>query len=68
MDNLYSRWLNYSRTGHGGNTGLRKCKPQDLLFSILELVSPQANAAEVLRLENSWKDRLHTRSCGLNKN
>jgi hypothetical protein len=68
-DNLLGRWLQYARSGDGGNKLLRSCKPENLRFSILQRVSPDMVADEVIRLESSWKDRLHTRSeFGLNVN
>jgi hypothetical protein len=68
-DNLYGRWLDYAATGHGGNLLLRKRDPQHFRFSILQRVSPDLEAADVIRLESSSKDRLHTRQPhGLNDN
>lgn len=67
-ENLLTRWKNYAATGHGGNQKLRKSKPSDLRFSILERVSPDMMPEEVIRLENTWKNRLHTRTSGLNEN
>lgn len=67
-DNLLGRWRNYAKTGHGGNRDLRASKPTNLRFSILQRTSPDLEAAEVIALERSWKDRLHTRQFGLNAN
>jgi hypothetical protein len=67
-ENILGRWLNYKATGHGGNTQLRRSNPADLSFSILERTSPDLTSTEVMRLEARWKDRLHTRSHGLNSN
>jgi hypothetical protein len=67
--NLFGRWLNYRASGHGGNKLLRKCDPKNLQFTILERVSPDMDAHEVIRIEGTWKDRLHSRApCGLNDN
>ena len=68
VDNILGRWLEYGRTGHGGNKLLRQSDPGDLRFSILELTSPSLDAEAVIRLEASWKDRLFTRQIGLNEN
>jgi len=38
-DNLLGRWLNYSASGHGGNSLLRKRDPQNCRFAILQRVS-----------------------------
>lgn len=68
-DNLLGRWLNYAATGHGGNVLLRKKDPKNFRFSILQRVSPDMPPEEVIRLEATWKDRLHTRApVGLNDN
>jgi len=67
-ENLLGRWLGYAATGHGGNKLLRECQPESLVFTILERVSPDMSPDEVIRKENTWKDRLHSRSAGLNLN
>jgi hypothetical protein len=68
-ENLYGRWKNYADSGDGGNTLLRERTADKFLFSILQLVSPTADPKEVIDIENSWKERLHTRKFGnLNAN
>lgn len=67
-DNLLGRWTNYAGSGHGGNKLLKARDPQTFRFSILERVSPDLPAEDVVALESSWKDRLHTREFGLNAN
>lgn len=67
-DNILGRWLNYAATGDGGNKMLKKRDAQNFSFSILERVSPDRDKSEVIALENLWKERLHTRTHGLNKN
>lgn len=67
--NLYGRWSNYAARGHGGNRLLRKRDPRTFRFSILQRVSPDMNATDLIRLESAWKERLHTRApFGLNDN
>jgi hypothetical protein len=67
--NLLGRWLDYSIRGHGGNSLLRQRDPQHFHFTILQRVSPDLDADEVIRLEGSWKKRLHTNAPqGLNEN
>ena len=52
-DNLFGRWKDYADTGDGGNVLLRKPRrPDKFVFSILELVSPNA---ETNAVENNWK-------------
>ncbi|MFM6829066.1 MAG: GIY-YIG nuclease family protein [Novosphingobium sp.] len=67
-DNLLGRWLGYARTGHGGNVALRSGKPESLRFSILQRTSPDLEPGDVIALESRWKNRLHTREFGLNRN
>ena len=66
--NLLGRWENYAALGHGGNKLLIGRKPEGFRFSILQRVSPDMPPADVIRLEGTWKDRLHTRQYGLNEN
>lgn len=67
--NLYARWHEYAATGHGGNRLLRDRDPKSFRFTILQRVSPDMDANDVIRLESSWKERLHTRPpFGLNDN
>lgn len=68
VENIHGRWRNYAQTGHGGNRELRNSEPADLRFSILQLTSPDLASADVIALEASWKERLHTRQFGLNMN
>lgn len=67
-DNILGRWRDYATTGHGGNRELRASDPANLRFSILQLTSPDLPAGELVALEDSWKQRLHTREFGLNRN
>ena len=67
-ENILGRWRNYARSGHGGNRELRSSQPADLRFSILQRTSPDLEPADVIALEASWKERLHTREFGLNRN
>jgi hypothetical protein len=68
-DNLLGRWLEYAASGHGGDTLLRKRNPKAFQFTILQRVSPDMDGDDVIRLEGTWKERLHTRApFGLNDN
>jgi hypothetical protein len=68
-ENLLGRWLNYAATGHGGNRLLRDRDPRQFRFTILQRLSPDLDAGDVVRLESTWKARLHTRApVGLNDN
>jgi len=39
-----------------------------LRFSILQRTSPDLEAADVIALGANWKERLHAREFGLNRN
>jgi len=67
-ENILGRWLNYRKSGHGGNKLLRHRDPRNFRFSILQRMSPDMETTEVIRLESAWKERLHTREHGLNEN
>ena len=68
-NNLDTRWQEYAATGHGGNKLLINRDENNFRFTILQRVSPDMDADEVIRLEASWKNRLHTRApWGLNDN
>ncbi len=67
--NLLGRWKNYAASGHGGNRLLLGRDQTNFRFTILQRVSPDMDSEEVIRLEGTWKDRLHTRQpFGLNDN
>ncbi len=67
--NLLGRWRNYAAQGHGGNRLLRDRDPSSFRFTILQRLSPDMDAQDVVNLESSWKDQLHTRAPnGLNEN
>lgn len=69
QDNLLGRWLGYAASGHGGNKLLRGLAPEGFEFSVLQLLVHDADTADVVAAENSWKLRLHTRAPdGLNDN
>ena len=68
MKILGGRWETYAKMGHGGNRELRRRNPESFEFSILQLVSQDMDASDVQKLEAKWKNRLHTRDYGLNKN
>jgi hypothetical protein len=68
-DNILGRWRNYGKNGDGGNNLLKGRNPHFFRFSILQRVSPDMEPGEVIRLEASWKSRLHTHTpFGLNGN
>ena len=68
VDNIWGRWVNYAKTGTGGNKLLKTRDPSNLRFTILQRLSPDTSSKDVIEIENSWKVRLHTREFGLNVN
>ena len=67
--NLLRRWLNYADSGDGGDRLLQQRDHLNFRFTILERVSPDMKSKDVIALEESWKQRLHThKPYGLNIN
>lgn len=64
--NLLGRWLAHVNGEVGVTAQLRVRKTLNFRFSILERVSPDMPAAEVIALERTWMIRLHTVRHGLN--
>lgn len=74
-EGIWSRWCNYSATGHGGNRDLKDLleKQGDLYaenfqFGILETADSNASRDYLLLRESRWKDLLLTREHGYNAN
>lgn len=66
---ILGRWLDYAARAHGGNRLLRQSEARKFEFSILQRVSPDMEPRNIIRIEGSWKERLHTRApYGLNDN
>jgi len=65
---IWGRWTSYARDGHGGNLELRKLDPSRFQFSILEIMSATTTVEGVVLCENRWKEKLGTRTHGLNRN
>lgn len=66
--NLFGRWVEHVKPDFGITVELRKRRVANFRFSILQRVSPDMEAHEVIDLERSWKLRLHTLDFGLNRN
>lgn len=66
-ENLLGRWQEHVAGVHGITAGLSDRDPSEFRFSILERVSPDALAAEVVALEQTWMERLDTVRFGLNR-
>lgn len=72
--NLWQRWSDYAASGHGGNKLLRELlerRPElreTLQFSILQTAPLTMSPAQILRLEQDYKQKLGTIRFGLNAN
>jgi hypothetical protein len=67
-DSLLGRFMDYARTGHGGNAELRNRPGARYKASILEVVDQQLPDHKIETIESWWKTKLMTREHGLNRN
>ena len=65
-ENFLGRWRAHVAKDAGITAELKRRTVTDLRFSILERVSPDMLAEDVIRRERTWMDRLHTIQYGLN--
>lgn len=73
---IWSRWSFYAKTLHGGNKGLIELVAEkdeeyfrtNMKFALLEFWSMRTDDGHVLDRESYWKEVLHARSLGHNKN
>jgi len=72
---FWSRWSEYAKNGHGGNSELRKLLQEkgsdyakNFQFSILEIRTKTTSDDEIIGREKYWKDVLMTREFGYNQN
>ena len=73
---IWQRWSTYAATLHGNNVGLMELLDEkgadyfraNMKFALLEFWSMRADDGHVLERESYWKDVLHARSLGHNKN
>jgi len=62
------RWEEYASNGHGGNVELKKLKSRDFRMSVLKVSASDEKPDDIIQSENHWKERLCSRSLGLNAN
>lgn len=62
------RWDEYATNGHGGNIELKKLKSRDFRLSVLKVSASDEKPEDIIQSENRWKERLCSRSLGLNAN
>lgn len=70
-DSLFGRWMEYDADGHGGNKGLRRAAGEGrrrYQVSVLEVVDENTPDGTIEQIESYWKNKLLTRTFGLNVN
>lgn len=70
-DSLFGRWVQYATDGHGGNIGLKRSAsggPRRYQVSVLEVVDENTPDATIEQIESYWKNKLLSRTFGLNIN
>jgi hypothetical protein len=65
---FWGRWMQYFRTGHGGNVALKSRDPSDYQVAILEVAGSAADHEQILEMEGRWQLKLQSREMGLNRN
>jgi len=60
-DGFWGRWMEYYRTGHGGNVGLKSHEPSDYQVAILEVAGTAASHDDILEMEGRWQIKLQSR-------
>lgn len=66
-DGFLGRWLNHAAAG-GDAIGFRGRSPSDYLVGILEVAGSFATARDLDEMESRWKQKLQSRSIGINRN
>ncbi|MYA60910.1 MAG: GIY-YIG nuclease family protein [Chloroflexi bacterium] len=67
-EGFLGRFREYAANGHGGNHLLQHRPRANYAVSILEVTSSTMSASEIVRRESAWKNKLGSRSHGLNAN
>jgi hypothetical protein len=70
-DSLLGRWLDYAGGGDGGDVGLKAAAlpgRRHYQVSVLEVVDQSTPDETIEQIESHWKNKLLTRSFGLNRN
>ena len=58
--------MDYFKTGHGGNVGLKSKEPSDYQVSILEVAGSEDDQNMILKKEFLWMEKLQSKQMGLN--
>jgi len=70
----WQRWVEYSKTKHGGNKTLIELCNQDsnyqnnFKYTVLQSLPSNLNKRDVIKLENLYKSKFGTKAHGLNEN
>lgn len=64
-ESLWGRFLEYAKTGHGGNVELKRRGRGRYQVTVLEVVNSDTGIEQV---EEAWKRKLMSRKFGLNRN
>lgn len=64
-EKLWSRFMAYKQTGHGGNVELKARGRKSYQVTVLEVVNSDEG---IEKAESAWKTKLMSRKFGLNKN
>jgi hypothetical protein len=72
---IYGRWVDYARTGHGGNRDLKAIIRNDANYAkanfqwtILEVLDINISEQDAIARETMWKQKLKTNQYGYNNN
>ena len=65
-ENILGRWQAHVASDRGVTKHLGQRDPHKFRFAILERVSPDMPTDDVIALEHTWMNRLHTHNFGLN--
>jgi hypothetical protein len=68
VDGFWGRWMQYFKTGHGGNEGLKSRDPSDYQVAILEIAGTPTDHDAILSMEGRWQRKLRSKEMGLNRN
>ena len=58
--------MDYFKTGHGGNVGLKSKEPSNYQVSILEVAGSEDDQNMILKKEYLWMEKLQSKQMGLN--
>jgi hypothetical protein len=73
-EGIWGRWVTYKETGHGNNQELKKLLENDenykynFQFTVLRTLPGNLKPTEVVECENLYKQKLGSRTFGLNRN